>query len=138
LANHDRMVRAYPGVVEMVRGVRLTGRRTGVVTSKNHQGALLGLRHIGLADAIEVIVGADDVVKPKPDREPVDRAVKLLAADPTRTIYVGDSIHDMRSGRAAGVRTGGALWGPFSRADLAPAGPDFWLESPADLLRVLA
>jgi pyrophosphatase PpaX len=137
LAHHDEMVTAYPGVVDMVRAVRAGGHRTGVVTSKNHQGALLGLRHIGLTDAMDVVIGADDVENPKPHREPVDKAVALLGADPGTTIYVGDSIHDMHCGRAAGVRTGAALWGPFGRADLAATEPDFWLETPADLLPIL-
>jgi pyrophosphatase PpaX len=50
---------------------------------------------------------------------------------------VGDSIHDMHSGRAAGVRTAAALWGPFGRNHLESARPDYWLESPADLVRLV-
>ena len=43
----------------------------------------------------------------------------------------------MMSGRAAGVRTAAALWGPFGREHLEGAAPDFWLETPADLPRML-
>jgi pyrophosphatase PpaX len=39
----------------------------------------------------------------------------------------------MRSGRAAGVRTAAVLWGPFTRDELAPTEPDYWLERPEDL-----
>jgi len=84
-----------------------------------------------------VIVGADDVVNPKPHPEPVELALRLLGADPGTTVYVGDSVHDMESGRAAGVRTAAALWGPFSRADLERTEPDYWLERPADLLGLI-
>ena len=49
-------------------------------------------------------------------------------------VYVGDSIHDMRSGRAAGVRTAAVLWGPFGRSHLEEAQPDYWLERPSDVL----
>lgn len=137
LANHDRMVTVYPGVPEMVRAVRATGRRTGVVTSKTREGTLRGLRRAGLESEIELIVGADDVERPKPHPEPVLRAMNLLGADPASTVYVGDSIHDMHSGRAAGVRTAAVLWGPFSRADLAAAEPDTWLAAPGDLIAYL-
>jgi len=44
LSNHDTMVTAYPGVVEMVGVIRRAGLRTGLVTSKNRTGALRGLR----------------------------------------------------------------------------------------------
>ena len=61
----------------------------------------------------------------------------LLGADPARTVYVGDSIHDMHSGRAAGVKTAAALWGPFGRSHLESAGPDYWLEKPEDLVGLM-
>jgi pyrophosphatase PpaX len=138
LANHDRMVTRYEGVVEMLEGIRATGARLGVVTSKNREGTLRGLRLVGLAGYFEVLVCADDVTRPKPDREPVDKAIAHLEGTPIGTLFVGDSIHDLHAGRAAGVSTGAVLWGPFGRADLAPAAPDFWFERPGDLLPLLA
>jgi pyrophosphatase PpaX len=135
LEHHDARVKAYPGVVEAVRALRAEGIRIGVVTSKALIGTRRGLAAAGIADAVEAIVSADDVVNPKPHREPVDRAVALLSADPRTTLFVGDSVHDMRSGRAAAVRTGAALWGPFRREDLAETEPDHWLESPMDVVR---
>lgn len=137
LAHHDARVRAFPGVVDMVSVVRARGVRTGLVTSKNRIGAERGLRLVGLAGAMDAIVSCDDVARPKPDREPVDRAVRDLGVQPIATVFVGDSLHDLESGRAAGVRTAAALWGPFSRADLAAGSPTYWLEAPADLLALL-
>lgn len=137
LANHDRMIRPFPGVTELVLQLRAAGYRTGVVTSKNREGTLRGLRLVGLEAAIEILVCADDVTNPKPHPEPVERAVAELGADPATTIYIGDSIHDLHSGRAAGVRTGAVLWGPFSRTDLEPADPDYWFERPEHLRRLL-
>ncbi len=133
LAHHDRMVTVYPGVLDVVRAIKAAGLQTGLVTSKNRQGACRGLELVGLTSQMDVLVCADDVTNPKPHAEPVERAVSLLAADKATTIYVGDSIHDMRSGRAAGVRTAAVLWGPFGRSHLEGADPDFWLEAPSDL-----
>jgi len=137
LSNHDQMITAFPGIVALVRQARDRGLRTGVVTSKNREGTRRGLRLVDLEDAVEVLVCADDVERPKPHPEPVQRALAELAADPRSTIFVGDSIHDLRSGREAGVLTGAALWGPFRRAELEPAAPDFWFERPTDLARLL-
>ena len=134
LANHDRMVTVYPGVVATVEAIRAAGRRTGLVTSKNRQGALRGLTLVKLEAMMDVLVCADEVTNPKPHPEPVEKAVALLGADPATTVYVGDSIHDMVSGRAAGVRTAAALWGPFGRAHLEESKPDYWLEAPRDLV----
>jgi pyrophosphatase PpaX len=136
LKHHDRMVTVYPGVLEAVREIKAAGLQTGLVTSKNRQGALRGLKLVGLEALMDVLVCADEVTNPKPHPEPVEKAVALLGADPATTVYVGDSVHDMHSGRAAGVRTAAALWGPFGRAQLEDARPDFWLETPGDLVRL--
>jgi pyrophosphatase PpaX len=137
LLHHDRMVTVYTGVLDAVRDIKAVGLQTGLVTSKNRHGAIRGLRLVGLEALMDVLVCADEVVNPKPHPEPVEKAVALLGADPATTVYVGDSVHDMNSGRAAGVRTAAALWGPFSRAQLEVTKPDYWLEKPGDLVEVV-
>jgi pyrophosphatase PpaX len=137
LKHHDRMVTVYPGVADAVRAIRDAGARTGLVTSKNRIGALRGLTVARLEAMMDVLVCADEVTNPKPHPEPVEKAVALLHADPATTVYVGDSVHDMHSGRAAGVRTAAALWGPFGRDHLEGARPDYWLEKPEDLVRMV-
>ena len=130
LAHHDRMVCVFPGVIDALARLRAAGFATGLVTSKLNRTATRGLQLVGLDGMMDVMVCADDVENPKPHPEPVERAVRLLGADPRATVYVGDSIHDLLSGRAAGVLTAAALWGPFDRARLEPGQPDFWLERP--------
>ena len=137
LEHHDRMVTVYPGVLEAVREIKAASLQTGLVTSKNRQGAMRGLKLVGLEALMDVLVCADEVANPKPHPEPVEKAVALLGADPAATVYVGDSVHDMRSGRAAGVRTAAALWGPFSRVQLEEAEPNYWLETPKDLVELV-
>ena len=137
LKHHDRMVTVYPGVVEVVRALKADGVATGLVTSKNRVGALRGLTLVQLEALMDVLVCADEVENPKPHPEPVEKAVRLLSADPRATVYVGDSVHDMLSGRAAGVRTAAVLWGPFGRAHLEGAQPDYWLERPEELLTLV-
>jgi pyrophosphatase PpaX len=137
LKHHDRMVTVYPGVVQVVRALKDGGIATGLVTSKNRAGALRGLTLVQLETLMDVMVCADEVENPKPHPEPVEKAVRLLSAQPSTTVYVGDSIHDMQSGRAAGVRTAAVLWGPFGRSHLEGAQPDYWLERPDDLLHLV-
>ena len=137
LKHHDRMVTVYPGVVQVVRALKDGGIATGLVTSKNRAGALRGLTLVQLETLMDVMVCADEVENPKPHAEPVEKAVRLLSAEPSTTVYVGDSIHDMQSGRAAGVRTAAVLWGPFGRSHLEGAQPDYWLERPEELLTLV-
>jgi pyrophosphatase PpaX len=138
LANHDAQVTAYPGVVEAVRELHRRGIRLGLVTSKNRSGAEQGLKVAGLEGIFPVIVGADDVTNPKPHPEPVLQALDRLGVSASETIYLGDSTHDMESGRAAGVTTAAVLWGPFTRQQLAHTKPDHWLERPREMLELVS
>jgi pyrophosphatase PpaX len=137
LTHHDARVTAYPGVVDMVRRIRTAGHRTALVTSKNRYGAERGLALIGLLESFEVIVGADDVTHPKPHAEPVEQALARLGVTTAGCLFVGDSHHDVFSGRAAGVGTVGVTWGPFDRAHLEASSPDFYCDAPTDLLTLL-
>lgn len=132
---HDQMVEQYPGVREAVEVLRRRGVALGVVTSKMHGGLERGLTAGGYEGVFEVVIGADDVENPKPHPEPVLMALEKLGRDPREAVFVGDSTHDMAAGRAAGVRTAAAMWGPFSRDVLEPHSPDYWLEDPRDLLQ---
>ncbi len=136
LSHHDALVKPYEGVVEEVVKMNRDGRRLGLVTSKFVGGARRGLKLVGLEQAFEIIVGADSVTHPKPHPEPVLKALELLDAEAQRTVFIGDSRHDLACGRAAGVKTAAVLWGPFDRQHLEDLGPDFWLEKPAELAQL--
>jgi pyrophosphatase PpaX len=133
LSHHDALVRAYDGVVDQVRALHGGGKTLGLVTSKLRSGALRGLRLVGIEDEFAVVVGSDEVTHPKPHPEPVLIALERLDRPAAETVFIGDSRHDIESGRAAGVKTAAVLWGPFDRRHLQDLEPDYWLETPADL-----
>lgn len=133
LEHHDALVRPYDGIVNAVQRLKQAGKRLALVTSKVRSGAMRGLQRAALDAAFDVIVGADDVRNPKPHPEPVLAALEQLDAGPAEAVFIGDSRHDIESGRAAGVKTAAALWGPFDRLHLEDLDPDYWLERPADI-----
>jgi pyrophosphatase PpaX len=138
LEHHDRLTRCYDQVVETVDFLRAAGHPCAIVTSKTEWLARRGLDHVGLARHFDVIVGCDSCQRHKPDPEPVLLALDRLGYQPQDAVFVGDSVHDMLAGNAAGVTTIAALWGPFGREDLAAARPAHYLERIADLPRLLA
>lgn len=140
LANHDDLVRPYPGVRNAVMELRAHGFTLAIATSKRREATRLGLRACDFPEEwFAGIVTANDVTRPKPDPQPVEMALERSDEDePSRAVYIGDSVHDMRSGRAAGVLTAAVLWGPNSRETLEVAEPDLWMEEPAMLSRLRA
>lgn len=138
LANHDRLVRGYDQVVETVTALRDRGHPLGIVTSKASWLAKRGLEHVGLGTHFDVVVGCDSCDMHKPDPGPVLFALEQLGREPHEAVFVGDSVHDMAAGNAAGVVTIAALWGPFSREDLVATSPCHYLERIGDLPALLA
>lgn len=133
---HDGLVAPFPGAASVLETLRARGSRVGIVTSKRRAMAERTLERSGLAGHYDVLVGGDDVVRGKPDPEPVLRAVERLglADGGARTLMVGDAPFDIRAGREAGTRTAGALWGPFPREALEAEGPDWLLGGLAEVL----
>lgn len=134
LAHHDATVRPYPGALDAVRALRGSGARLGIVTSKNNHALQMGLDLCGFTGLFDVLVTSDDPLASKPSPEPVLAALSRLGAAPAEALVVGDSPHDIASGRDAGTATAACLWGPFSREQLAVEHPDHWLERFPDLL----
>lgn len=137
LEHHDALVAAYDGAVQSVEALRAAGTKLALVTSKMRRGAQMGLRFLGLMKAFPVQVCADDVVRGKPDPEPVLLALSQLGVAPERAAFVGDSPHDILSGNAAGVTTIAASWGPFPEQALRDSGPSTFATSPMDVLEKL-
>jgi pyrophosphatase PpaX len=134
-------VRAYEGAAATLAQLHTAGHPLGVVTSKSDALAARGLAHVGLAHYFDVIVGCDSCSRHKPDPEPVLVALERLGYATDEAVFIGDSVHDMASGNAAGVTTIAALWGPFDRAELEPSRPMHFLEtisSLPSLLRAMA
>ena len=138
LEHHDRLVRCYDEVVDTVTALRSRGHEIAIVTSKSEYLALRALALVGLARHMDTVVGCDATTRHKPDPEPVRLALQRLGRTPEEAVFVGDSVHDLLAGNAAGVRTFAALWGAFKRQDLEPGSPSAWLERISQLPSLLA
>ena len=136
-ANHERLARSFPGMVEAIAALDRAGYALAVVTSKIRANTDRELASVGLSEFFKVTVTADDVAKPKPDPEPVRVAAERLGLVASEVLMVGDSVFDLRAGRAAGADTAAALWGPFGSHQLAPEKPDYWLHRIDSLLQLL-
>ncbi|MEO8561486.1 MAG: HAD-IA family hydrolase [bacterium] len=138
LEHHDRLVRTYDGIAEGIRELSSAGHPMALVTSKSDWMAEKALVLVGLDELIPVIVGCDSCVNHKPHPEPVERALALLGSEADNALFVGDSPHDVQSGRAAGVFTVGVSWGAFTREEMIASGADVVIDRPSELAGVVA
>jgi len=128
MENHDRLMARYEGVIDTLALLYQRGHPMAIVTSKGNAMMERGLKFIGADDYIEVAIGYDSVHIHKPDPYPVKAALEKLEYATDEAVFVGDSPHDVKSGNAAGVITIAALWGPFTKSQLAPFNPTHFLD----------
>ena len=128
----------YPGIPEMLEGLRGEGRRLWIATSKPTVMAETVLRHFGLDGNFEQIcgIGLNDADKSKSDV--IAGVLTDFALTPAETVMVGDRKFDIEGGRANRLRTVGVTWGFGSVAELLLAGATALAQSPASLPDILA
>lgn len=86
------------------------------------------------AKLFKVAITSADTKKHKPDPDPILAAMDKMGADPATTVYVGDTINDMKAAHAAGAKFAGALYSSANPDSIKDA--DFPLMKPADLLEI--
>ena len=133
----ERLVRPFAGVIDTLDALRERGVAMAIVTSRHKESTLRGIDLCGLTERFREIVTPEDVTSPKPHPEPVLIALERLGVAAENAIFVGDSPHDVASGREAGTETAAALWGPFTRAVLEAERPTHLLHHPSDVLALL-
>jgi HAD superfamily hydrolase (TIGR01509 family) len=98
----SRGVVGIPGAVELVRA--LHGRRALAVASNTPHGVVeCVLEHAGLRDAFTLVVGSDDVMRPKPAPDVYTKACDLLGCHARSATAIEDSIPGIESAHTAGV-----------------------------------
>ena len=126
-------VRVHDGIAEVLTELRRRGVPLAVFTGNSHQAAAHLLEGTGLQQYFEVVVGGNQVPRPKPAPDGVQAAARKLGLDPGRCLYVGDSPLDVGAAEAAGALPVHAGWGHlYDDTDGHPTA-----HSPADVLGFL-
>lgn len=100
---------AYPGVPETLRSLR--DYRKAVISNKFRSISLQVLEKLELSQHFDEVTGVDTFPERKPSPLPVLRVLDRFAAKPEEALIVGDSIYDIRAGRAAGTKTVAVTYG---------------------------
>ena len=92
------------------------------------------LKQFGLNQYFAHVVTALDTHKPKPSPEALIKAVAAMDVQMCDCVIVGDSIIDVKAGKAAGAKTVAVLTGLYSRVELSETEPNFILNNVSELL----
>jgi phosphoglycolate phosphatase len=128
------------GAVDAIQAFRQAGRPVVVVSNNAAEAIDAYLRRQGVGQLVHGVVGRlhgrPELMKPHP--ESVQRALRILAADPSACVLIGDSVTDVQAARRAGVRSIGYAARTSGRgAALAEAGADAIVDDMATLANIV-
>lgn len=123
-----------PGVRSMLDGLdhRLP---LSIVSARGRLGTEAFLDQFDLTSRFMAVATSQTCRHTKPFPDPVIWVADRMGIPPANCLMVGDTVVDIRAGRAAGAQTVGVLCGFGTRRELERAGADLILKTTSDLLR---
>jgi 2-phosphoglycolate phosphatase len=123
-----------PGAADVLRALHGAGKRLGLCSNKPRLFSGKLLQHLDIDRLFEVVLGPEDVPRPKPAPDMLVTALERLQMPAERVLYVGDMTVDIETARSAGVKVWVVPTGSDCRAVLEAAGPDRLLEELHELI----
>ena len=130
------LTKPFEGISELVATFKKMGIKQAVVSNKPDF-ATRGVMSACFTDEFDRVYGARDGVKLKPHPEALLSVLDELGVERSECLYVGDTSVDMDTGKNAGVKTIGVLWGFRDRSELEEHGVDYVVEHPVQILEIV-
>ena len=129
--------KAYPGIPELVAGLRQRRMKTAVLTNKPDPTAQLVVAGIFPPGFFDFVKGEVFGMPRKPDPACVWDLVVEMGLSPADIIFTGDSEIDMETAVSSGCFPLGVSWGYRSRETIVKAGARHIIDKPEELLDLL-
>ena len=125
----------FPGVYEMLKRLKDSGYRMAVATGKTREGLDKALKATETEDIFDITRCADETAS-KPNPLMLHEIMYLTGTSPTKTLMVGDSIHDMQMALNANIASIGVICGANDAESLRLYDPLLCLHQPTELLNI--
>jgi len=127
----------YQGIPELLKALKESGIKITVLSNKPHAETIRVVESLFGEGYFDMIQGQKEGTAIKPSPEGVFQILEQLSLKPEDILYLGDTATDMKTGKAAGAFTVGALWGFRARQELEESHADAIIGHPLQLLEYL-
>lgn len=124
-----------PGVKDALLTLSDRGDRLGIVSTNSRENVKTFLKAHALDSLFEFIVCS---TKPFGKSRLIQRIIRQNNLDSRSVFYVGDETRDIEAARKGNVSAIAVSWGFNSRQALAKHAPDFLVENPHELVKVIS
>ena len=128
-------VTPYEGIPEMLKALKDRGIHLAVLSNKPDRQTVKVVKEIFGDNIFDYAPGQKDCIRRKPAPDGVWYLMEQMQVSKEECLYIGDSDVDAATGKNAGLKTIGVLWGFRDRKTLETAGADHLIERPEELLQ---
>lgn len=128
-------VTLYEGIPEMLKALKDRGIHLAVLSNKPDRQTVKVVKEIFGDNIFDYTQGQKDGIRRKPEPDGVWYLMEQMQVSKEECLYIGDSEVDAATGKNAGLKTIGVLWGFRDRKTLETAGVDHLIERPEELLQ---
>ena len=111
--------------------------KMGLVSSKMKDSLQLGVDILGFGPYMDIIVGGDEVVAPKPDPQGILDAKAKVLPNAKHFFYVGDTVTDVLAAKASGATSIALLGVKEIREDIINSKPDYIVEDLSEIIEII-
>ena len=128
-------VTPYEGIPEMLKALKDKGIQLAVLSNKPDRQTVKVVKAIFGEELFDYAQGQKEGIRRKPEPDGVWYLMEQMHVSKEECLYIGDSEVDAATGRTAGLKTIGVLWGFRDRKTLETAGVDDLIDRPDELLQ---
>lgn len=128
-------VTPYEGIPEMLKALKDKGIQLAVLSNKPDRQTVKVVKAIFGEELFDYAQGQKEGIRRKPEPDGVWYLMEQMHVSKEECLYIGDSEVDAATGRNAGLKTIGVLWGFRDRKTLETAGADDVIDRPDELLQ---
>jgi HAD superfamily hydrolase (TIGR01509 family) len=125
------------GVLETLTYFKSLNIKQSIATNKSAPEADQILKHLGILEYFELLVGFFDVVNPKPAPDMINLILEKLQVTPEDTVLIEDTLVGMTAGKDAGVRIVAVTTGVDDRETLLNGNPEYVIKNLRELKKLV-
>jgi phosphoglycolate phosphatase len=124
----EQKTRLIPDVTGAIEALSRKAK-LGLITMRHvpNHAIVKELNCFGIGKYFGCVMTALDTEKPKPSPEAIFKSIQTLNVEINDCLMAGDSVNDIKAGKAAGAKTVGLLSGLYYHEELAKECPDLIL-----------
>jgi pyrophosphatase PpaX len=134
---HDRMLKLYDGILDLLNRLTKAGCKLGLVTSKSRPTTQMAFDLTGIEPYFDATVCCDEAPGNKPSADPILFCLEHLGVSPAEASYIGDSPYDIQAAHAAKVVGIAVTWGVFDAEALTAEKPEILVHTMSQLAGAL-